>query len=74
MSSIWYYEPFYDLDRFLDETFTGRLDSSNQRRRIESGETSGAVRATKPRYVIITYQCMILSTPMLTICFQDGPS
>jgi len=49
MSSVWYYEPFYDLDRFLDETFGGRWDSSGQRRRIEAGESGGAVRAIKPR-------------------------
>ena len=52
MSSVWYYEPFYDLDRFLDETFGGRLDSGSQRRRIDPGENAGgAVRAIKPRCV-----------------------
>ncbi|KAF8237894.1 small heat shock protein [Tricholoma matsutake] len=49
MSSVWFYEPFYDLDRFIDESFGGRWDSSGQRRRIESGESGGAVRAIKPR-------------------------
>ena len=54
MSSVWYYEPFYDLDRFLDETFGGRWDSPAQRRRVESGESGGAVRAIKPRYVKVS--------------------
>lgn len=53
MSSIWYYEPFYDIDRFFEETFGGRWDPANQRRRIEpsqAGESGGgAVRAIKPR-------------------------
>jgi HSP20 family protein len=57
MSSVWYYEPFYDLDRFFDDTFGGRLD---QRRRIESGETTGgAVRAIKPRYVIVSLPSLL---------------
>jgi len=48
MSSVWYYEPFYDLDRFMEEAFGGaRSDPS--RRRIESGGDSSAVRVVKPR-------------------------
>jgi len=53
MSSIWYYEPFYDIERFFDETLGGRWDPTNQRRRIESSQAGesggGAVRAIKPR-------------------------
>jgi hypothetical protein len=74
MSSVWYYEPFYDLDRFLDETL-GRWDSVGQRpsRRLDSGENAGgAVRAIKPRYV--TGIIIGLTTITLTICLQNGPS
>jgi HSP20 family protein len=54
MSSVFFYEPFYDLDRFLDEAFgsTRRPVAGNDtqlQRRDAAGD--GAVRAFKPRYV-----------------------
>ncbi|KAF9457660.1 small heat shock protein [Collybia nuda] len=48
--SVFYYEPFYDIDRILDAALTSQWPSSNnqlQRRSDESGD--GAVRALKPR-------------------------
>ncbi|TEB38098.1 small heat shock protein [Coprinellus micaceus] len=52
MSSVFFYEPFYDLDRFLDEAFgsTRRPVAGNDtqlQRRDAAGD--GAVRAFKPR-------------------------
>ncbi|PPQ71414.1 hypothetical protein CVT24_012232 [Panaeolus cyanescens] len=50
MSSVFYYEPFYDFDRFLDDALSTRLGSSNDNTiaRRDSSE-SGAVRNLKPR-------------------------
>ncbi|TFK63407.1 small heat shock protein [Pluteus cervinus] len=51
MSSVFFYEPFYDLDRFLDEAFTPvfrgpqRIQSSTQGQETNNG----AVRSLKPR-------------------------
>ncbi|TEB38090.1 small heat shock protein [Coprinellus micaceus] len=53
MSSVFFYEPFYDVDRFFDEAFgPGRRAISgteNQLQRRSGGNVDGAVRAFKPR-------------------------
>ncbi|KDR81701.1 hypothetical protein GALMADRAFT_89952 [Galerina marginata CBS 339.88] len=53
MSSVFYYEPFYDFDRFLDDALTTRLggNEGSVQRRIthENKPGEGAVRALKPR-------------------------
>jgi len=52
MSNVFFYEPFYDFDRLLDEAFWRHPNASNnqsgqvQRR---SDNVDGAVRAFKPR-------------------------
>ncbi|TFK42490.1 small heat shock protein [Crucibulum laeve] len=51
MSSVFYYEPFYDFERFLDDAVSSRLGSNEtqlQRRNNNDGD-GGAVRALKPR-------------------------
>ena len=52
--SVLYYEPLYEIERFFDEAFSGRHDSSSDskgQRRIGRGEGDGAPRSLKPRYV-----------------------
>jgi len=53
MSNVFFYEPFYDLDRFVEQAFNFP-SSQNQRNRqlAQRGEANGAVRSLKPRYVI----------------------
>ncbi|KAI5836428.1 HSP20-like chaperone [Schizophyllum commune Tattone D] len=46
--SVFYYEPFYDIDRFLSEAF-GSRGADNAQRRIGEGNTNDAPRALKPR-------------------------
>ncbi|KAF9052852.1 small heat shock protein [Panaeolus papilionaceus] len=51
MSSVFYYEPFYDFDRFLDEALSTRIGSASDNavaRRNDSSD-SGAARNMKPR-------------------------
>lgn len=55
MSSVFYYEPFYDFDRFLDEALSTRIGSASDNavaRRNDSSD-SGAARNMKPRYVCL---------------------
>jgi len=51
MSSVFYYEPFYDFERFLDDALTSRVGSldTQGRRPAEPASGEGAVRALKPR-------------------------
>ena len=52
--SVLYYEPFYEIERFIDEAFSGRHDSTSDskgQRRIGRGEGDGPPRSLKPRYV-----------------------
>lgn len=56
MSSVWFYEPFYDFDRFLDDAIsTGAVpDTTAVARRGKGGgaqEGPGAIRPLKPRCV-----------------------
>ena len=50
--SVFLYEPFYDMERFIDEAFSGRQESTSDKghRRIGRGEGDGAPRSLKPRY------------------------
>jgi HSP20 family protein len=51
--SVLYYEPFYEIERFFDEAFSGRQDSTSDnkgQRRIGRGEGDSAPRSLKPRY------------------------
>ena len=53
--SVLFYEPFYDIERFFDEAFSGRQDSTSDNkghRRIGRGEGDGAPRSFKPRYAL----------------------
>ncbi|KAH9474407.1 Small heat shock protein C4 [Psilocybe cubensis] len=50
MSSVFFYEPFYDFDRFFDEAFSSRQGNSrNQVQQRNSNGQSGIVRSFKPR-------------------------
>lgn len=57
MSNVFFYEPFYDFDRFLDEALggasarrsSGGVPNGQVQRRPEN--VDGAVRHFKPRYV-----------------------
>ena len=56
--SVFYYEPYYDFDRLLDDIFTPRTvrnfggDQHAHRRALQSDATpEGAVRGLKPRFV-----------------------
>ncbi|TFK30023.1 small heat shock protein [Coprinopsis marcescibilis] len=54
MSSVFFYEPFYDLDRFLDDALSYRQlanTDSNQvaRRSNDNSSNDGAVRPLRPR-------------------------
>ncbi|KAL1738243.1 hypothetical protein HDZ31DRAFT_20290, partial [Schizophyllum fasciatum] len=46
--SVFYYEPFYDIDRFLSEAF-GPRGSDSAQRRIGESAANDAPRALKPR-------------------------
>ncbi|PFH54269.1 hypothetical protein AMATHDRAFT_72799 [Amanita thiersii Skay4041] len=52
MSSLFYYEPFYDIERFLDDALTSRFGGWGGERQLQRrgamGEESGA-RVMKPR-------------------------
>ena len=52
--SVLYYEPFYEIERFFDEAFSGRHESTSDKgqRRIGRGEGDGPPRSLKPRYVL----------------------
>ncbi|EDR07931.1 uncharacterized protein LACBIDRAFT_190797 [Laccaria bicolor S238N-H82] len=49
--SVFYYEPYYDFDRLLDDIFTPRTARNGvHKRALQSDATpEGAVRALKPR-------------------------
>ena len=52
--SVLYYEPLYEIERFFDEAFSGRHDSTSDskgQRRIGRGEGDSPPRSLKPRYV-----------------------
>ena len=51
--SVFYYEPFYDFDRLLDDVFTPRTARNGVHKRALQGDATpeGAVRALKPRFV-----------------------
>ncbi|KAF6761090.1 small heat shock protein [Ephemerocybe angulata] len=56
MSNVFFYEPFYDLDRVLDEAFgngrrpiSGGNNGSQLQRRGASDSNDGAIRYFKPR-------------------------
>lgn len=50
MSNVWFYEPFYDLDRFFDDLSHPRL-SHRGGNQLQRAEGDGAVRSLKPRHV-----------------------
>ncbi|KAF8077858.1 HSP20-like chaperone [Lyophyllum atratum] len=47
--SVFYYEPFYDFDRLLDEAVAPRGGQGQLQRRNQNEGESGAVRPIKPR-------------------------
>ncbi|KAF9013915.1 small heat shock protein [Cyathus striatus] len=49
MSSIFYYEPYYDFDRFLDELGSRPLSSETALQRRSQNDESGALRTLKPK-------------------------
>ncbi|KAG2015318.1 hypothetical protein CC2G_008601 [Coprinopsis cinerea AmutBmut pab1-1] len=52
MSNVFFYEPFYDFDRFFEEAFGGRRAPATSRQlQTRTNEDDGAIRHFKPRYV-----------------------
>ena len=54
MSNVFFYEPFYDFDRFFDDLAVqgnGGGQGTQRRRLGNEVQGGGAVRAFKPRYV-----------------------
>ncbi|KAF8896497.1 small heat shock protein [Infundibulicybe gibba] len=50
MSSVFFYEPFYDFDRFFDEISNTRVGSGNMNQvQRRPSDTDGAIRSLKPR-------------------------
>ncbi|KAF9002875.1 small heat shock protein [Cyathus striatus] len=47
--SNFFYEPFYDFDRIVNEAFNGRSGQLQQRQNVNNGSVDGAVRPFKPR-------------------------
>ncbi|RDB18513.1 Heat shock protein 16 [Hypsizygus marmoreus] len=47
MSTVFFYEPFYDFDRLLDEAFARIGNKGVSRRGLENND--GAIRSLKPR-------------------------
>ncbi|KAH9480819.1 Heat shock protein 16 [Psilocybe cubensis] len=47
MSNVFFYEPYYDIDRFFEEAFSGPRQS--RRNHQDQREVDGAVRSFKPR-------------------------
>jgi len=54
MSSVFFYEPFYDFDRFFDDMNRQGSATGQEIQRRRNVEGGGAVRAFKPRYVFLT--------------------
>jgi len=54
MSSVFFYEPFYDFDRFFDDMNRQGNATGQEIQRRRNVEGGGAVRAFKPRYVFLT--------------------
>ena len=53
--SVFYYEPFYDFDRFFDNVLSPRTvrNFGGDQRHVQGDATpEGAIRALKPRFVI----------------------
>jgi hypothetical protein len=56
--SVFFYEPFYDFDTFLDDALNTRLDSKDRslQRRTDVQPVEGTITTPlKPRYVRYTY-------------------
>ncbi|EAU91906.1 small heat shock protein [Coprinopsis cinerea okayama7 len=50
MSNVFFYEPFYDFDRFFEEAFGGRRAPATSRQlQTRTNEDDGAIRHFKPR-------------------------
>jgi len=56
MSNVFFYEPFYDFDRFLEQALNSQaaFNGQNQKNRqlAQRSEVDGAVRSLKPRFVV----------------------
>ena len=78
--SVFYYEPYYDFDRLLDDIFTPRTarhhfngDQNVHRRALQSDATpEGAVRALKPRFVIKVIYPLYKYFALTPTYLQDG--
>lgn len=51
MSSVLFYEPFYDFERFFDDAFSPRQNRGGSQPQLRN-DGDGAVRALRPRYVL----------------------
>ncbi|KAF9558639.1 HSP20-like chaperone [Agrocybe pediades] len=49
MSNVFFYEPFYDIDRIFEQAFGSAGSNQRNRELTQKGEVDGAVRSFKPR-------------------------
>ncbi|KAF8153291.1 small heat shock protein [Crassisporium funariophilum] len=49
MSNVFFYEPYYDFDRLLDQAFSGRQNGAGNQQQQRNAAGEGAVRLFKPR-------------------------
>ncbi|KAF8202475.1 small heat shock protein, partial [Pholiota molesta] len=49
MSNIFFYEPFYDFERLVDEALSGPRQARNSNQVQQRNNVEGAVRSFKPR-------------------------
>ncbi|PPR00022.1 hypothetical protein CVT24_009029 [Panaeolus cyanescens] len=84
MSNVWFYEPFYDIDRFFDDTFFGNNENgSNGQGQVQRRQGSrNMVKSFKPRMdlhednqknlVTATFEFPGVSKENINIDMQNG--
>ena len=70
MSNIFFYEPFYDLDRLLDDSWVtrGGSNSTGNNQQVARQEDSGRNRAFRPKCVLIFFALL----PRCSLLTQNG--
>ena len=54
MANVFFYEPYYDVERLLNQAFAPRSETQNGSQR-QQNLVDGAVRSLKPRYVLSSF-------------------
>ena len=73
--SVLFYEPFYDIERFFDEAFSGRQEPASDtkgQRRIGRGDGDGAPRSLKPRYVPKSFSQLLYSSIFISMDLHEN--